>query len=148
MPQFECDLESNLIIDPTKLTSIVSSKNYLNGDWMSRCKHKLFNEPEVEKWFIPVDCSYWNIDIITNVDPLTIIPEHEHDEPVLRYVLSGSFVLNGVEYSEGDWVIVPANVRYSIQTRPGYKILSRYFDECKECSWAKLSKMPTGKLAP
>jgi hypothetical protein len=146
MPKFECDIDSSLIINPLTLTDIVSSKNFLGGDWWRKVKHRLFNEPEVKKWFIPVDCSYWNIDVITIVEPLTVIPEHEHDEPVMRYVLEGTLELNGVTYGVGDWVIVPTNFRYKIQTRDGYKILSKYHESCRDCTWESLSKLPTGKL--
>lgn len=146
MPNFECDLSDSRVIDPLMIGDIVSSKDFANIQ--GETKHRLFNEPEVQKWFVPVDCSYWNIDIITVVAPLTIIPEHKHDEPVMRYLLQGSLELNGVEYVEGDWVIVPANKLYGIQTKTGYKILSRYHEECAECNWATLAKMPTSQLSP
>lgn len=146
MPTFAFELDPSLVIDPPMLTEIVSSKSFLNGKWKELSRHKLFNEPEVKKWFIPVDCSYWSIDIVTIVDPLTVIPNHQHTEPVMRYVLDGSFELNGVEYSRDDWVIVPAHFSYSIQTRSGYRILSKYHDECEECQWGALSKMGTAKL--
>ena len=146
MPKFAFSLDPALVIDPPLMTEIVSSKSFMGGNWKDQCRHREFNEPEVKKWFIPIDCSYWNIQIVTIVDPLTIIPPHQHTEPVLRHVLQGSFELNGVEYSEGDWVVVPANFVYSIQTRSGYRILSAYHDQCEECTWTKLSKMPTSKL--
>ena len=146
MLKFDFDLDPSLVIDPLTITEIVSSKSFLNGQWLAQVKHKLFNEPEVKKWFVPVDCSYWNIQLITIVEPLTIIPEHVHTEPVLRRIVDGSFEMNGVLYSEGDWVIVPANLPYSIQTREGYKIISAYHAQCQECQWAALSKMPLGKL--
>ena len=146
MPKFAFDMDPSLIIDPPLLTEIVSSKSFLGGNWKESCRHNLFKEPEVKKWFIPVDCSYWNIDIITIVDALTIVPWHEHTEPVLRYILEGSLELNGVTYETGDWVIVPANFSYTIQTKSGYRILSRYHEECAECTWEKLSKMGTTKM--
>lgn len=148
MPKFEFNLDPSQIINPLTLKEIVSNKSFLGGKWLEQTKHNLFKEPEIKKWFIPVDCSYWNIDVITIVEPLTGIPEHVHDEPVMRYVLSGSFELNGEIYQEGDWVIVPAGQRYQIQTREGYKILSRYHDQCKECTWLTLSKLPLTKLSP
>ena len=146
MPTFEFDLDPATVINPLTQKEIVSSKSFLGGNWMDRTKHNLFKEPEVKKWFIPIDGTHWNIDIITIVEPLTVIPEHVHDEPVLRYVLDGSFELNGELYSTGDWVLVPAGVRYAIQTRTGYKILSRYSENCAECTWTALSKLPVGKL--
>ena len=146
MPKFECDLPADEIIDPLKINEIVSSKSYRGGNWWKAAKHKLFNEPEVKKIYIPLDGSYWDLDLITIVDAGTIIPRHSHTEPVLRYVLDGSFELNGVEYEEGDWIIVPANYNYQIQTREGYKVLSRYHADCKTCSWRMLSKMPLQKI--
>ncbi len=146
MPTFACDIPPAEIIDPLKIDNIVSSKNYRSGEWWSEAKHKLFNEPEVKKFFVPIDCSYWNLHLITVVEAGTVIPEHSHTEPVLRYILDGSLELNGIEYKAGDWIIVPANFAYQIQTIDGYKILSQYFDKCEECSWATLSKMPLSKI--
>ncbi|MBU3005745.1 cupin domain-containing protein [Paraglaciecola arctica] len=148
MPKFECDFPDDEIIDPTKIKDIVCCKSYRGGNWKGEGKHKLFNEPEIRKYFIPVNSTYWNLDIITEVDPGTIIPKHKHDEPVLRYVMDGEMELNGVTYVPGDWVIVPANVPYQIQTRLGYRILSRYSENCKECNWKTISKMPLDKMAP
>ena len=148
MLKFDFDLDPSLVINPLTITDVVSSKNFLGGNWLDQTKHKLFNEPEVKKWFIPIDCSHWNIEVITVVEPLTVVPEHEHDEPVLRHILKGSLELNGVLYEEGDWVVVPANFRYGIQTREGYKILSKYHTNCAECQWSSLSKMSTGKITP
>ncbi len=54
--------------------------------------------------------------------------------------------LNGELLEAGDWVIVPANFKYGIQTRDGYKILSAYHDNCAECKWESLSKLPLGKI--
>lgn len=146
MPRFDFDLDPSLVIDPLTVTDIVSSKSFLNGKWLEHTQHKLFKEPEVKKWFLPIDCTYWNLTLITIVEPLTVIPVHQHDEPVLRYVLSGSMELNGQHYCEGDWVLVPAKFDYGIQTRDGYKILSKYHANCAECKWKALSKMPLSKL--
>lgn len=148
MIRFDFALDPSQVIDPLAITDIVSSKSFLGGQWLDKTKHLLFNEPEVQKWFLPVDFSYWKIQIISVIEPLTIIPEHEHDEPVFRFILEGSLELNGVFYERYDWIIVPANFRYAIQTREGYKIISAYHINCAECKWAKLAKMPTGKLQP
>jgi hypothetical protein len=144
--RFEFDMDPRLVINPLVLTEIVSSRTFLGGQWLAQTKHKLFNEPEVKKWFLPVDCSYWNLQVFTSVEARTVIPEHQHDEPVLRHILSGSMELNDEHLEAGDWVIVPANFRYRIQTRDGYSILSAYHDNCAECKWNSLSKMPLGKL--
>jgi hypothetical protein len=145
VPNFQFDLDPSQIVNPLTITEIVSNKS-MAANLRQLTKHKLFREPEVQKFFIPVDCSYWDLQLITEVAPGTIIPEHEHDEPVLRHILEGSMELNGVEYAKGDWIVVPANFRYSIQTRPGYKVLSGYHANCAECSWATLSKMPLGHI--
>ena len=146
MPNFEFDLDPAMVINPLEIKEIVSSKNFLDGKWKEFTKHKLFNEPEVQKFYVPIDGTYWNLDVITHVDQGTVIPEHSHSEPVLRYVLKGSFELNGEEYEEGDWCLVPANLKYKIITRAGYTILSRYSEDCMECNWKALSKLPLDKL--
>jgi len=124
----------------------VSSQNFHEGDWFSKTKHKLFNEAELKKHFIPVDFSYWNLMVVTAVDPRTVIPEHSHTEAVFRYITRGSMELNGVHYSAGDWLIVPANFTYSIRTREGYTALAQYHENCVECTWEALSKMPLEKM--
>ncbi|RZJ23724.1 MAG: hypothetical protein EON51_02270 [Acinetobacter sp.] len=146
MIRFDFLMDSTKVIDPLTIEDIVSSKSFLDGNWMEQTKHLLFKEKEVQKFFIPIDNTYWNIDIITFVEKGTVIPEHSHDEPVLRYVLQGSLELNGEIYKEGDWVLVPANKQYQILTREGYKILSKYHAQCAECQWSKLSKLPLGKI--
>lgn len=146
MPIFECDIPNEKIIDPLTITGIVSSQSFYSDIPLKDTKHKLFNEPEVKKYFIPVDCSYWDLDVITYVEAGTIIPKHAHDEPVLRYVLEGQLELNGVLYEVGDWIIVPKGFPYQIQTKTGYKILSRYSANCAECTWKSLSKMPLEKM--
>lgn len=146
MPEFNFDLDQSLVIDPAKLTEVVSSRSFLEGAWLEKTKHKLFNEPELKKYFLPIDFSYWNLTLISIIDPLTMIPRHAHTEPVFRYVLEGSFLLNGQEYDRDDWLIVPENFAYEIETREGYRVLSKYHDQCQECQWASLSKMPLGKL--
>ena len=146
MPSFQFNLEPTKIINPETQKEIVSNKSLFHDISLEKTKHKLFNEQEVRKYFVPIDCSYWDLDLITYVEPRTIIPEHSHSEPVLRYVLEGSLELNGETYEVGDWVLVPANIKYRIQTKSGYKILSRYHADCKACTWSTLSKMPLEKM--
>ncbi|TLX12263.1 cupin domain-containing protein [Rhizobium sp. MHM7A] len=144
--EFAFEMDRSLVIDPTKITEIVSSQDFLGGDWLKKTKHKLFNEPQLKKYFIPVDFRYYGLELISIIDPGTIIPRHAHTEPVYRYVLDGSFKLNGREFERDDWLIVPANYEYEIETRSGYRVLSKYHEQCEECTWSKLSKMPLGKL--
>ena len=146
MPEFSCDLSKDEIIDPTVIDHIVSSKDYSGEEWLEKTKHKLFKEPQLKKYFIPVDFSYWNLELVTIVDPGTGIPKHTHTEPVYRYIMDGSFELNGEEFQAGEWIIVPANFAYNIKTKTGYKIISRYHEKCEECTWKRLASLPLEKL--
>ncbi|GLI23473.1 hypothetical protein XFLAVUS301_31470 [Xanthobacter flavus] len=147
-PIFACDLEYIDIIKPDEITEIVSSKSFLDGKWLSKTKHKLFNEPELRKYFIPIDFSCYSLQLISIIEPGTIIPEHSHTETVYRYVLDGSFELNGLKFERDDWILVPKDYKYSIITETGYRVLSAYHAECQECQWHTLSKLPLGRIRP
>lgn len=141
---FECDLDSSDIINPDDVTEVVSSRTYLGGALRARTKHRLFNEPQLKKYFIPVDFRAYGLMLYSFIDPDTFIPEHDHDEAVFRYILDGELELNDMPFSKGDWLIVPKFYKYSIKTITGYSVLSGYHANCAECQWKSLSKLPLG----
>lgn len=143
---FECDVTESEIIDPDKITDIVSSRSYLGGNSIERLKHRLFNEPELRKYFIPVDFRAYGLGLISYISPGTIIPEHDHDEAVFRLIIDGEMRLNGLPFSKGDWLIVPAHFKYTVETELGYTVFSKYHENCQDCQWGQLSKMPLGRM--
>jgi hypothetical protein len=148
MPITETNMELSPtdFIDPLKIQKIVSSRDFLDGNWKKATKLQHFKEEEIQKFAIPIDCTFFNFHVLTVVAPLTIIPRHAHKEPTLRYILKGSLELNGAAYSEGDWILVPRGFPYEIRTKSGYTALIPYSTNCEECSWKALSKMPLGKM--
>jgi hypothetical protein len=47
------------------------------------------------------------------------VPEHSHDEgDGIRYIVSGSIIYNGQELTAGDWMFIPAGMKYSLRVGP------------------------------
>ena len=67
---------------------------------------------------------------VTTVSPGVKVVPHSHDEPVFRYFLKGSVVLNGVRYEAGDWLLIPKDVVYELETEEGYTALVDYGVQC------------------
>lgn len=60
-------------------------------------------------------------------DAKTKVPLHVHKgDAVCRYILDGSFTLNGTKYEAGEWVIVPKDKPYEIATEEGYHAVVAY----------------------
>ncbi|MBE9044917.1 cupin domain-containing protein [Pleurocapsales cyanobacterium LEGE 10410] len=66
--------------------------------------------------FLPVDFTNINRFYFKEIRKGFESPSHSHDSPTFRYIIKGSLILNDVRYSEGDWVLVPKNIKYSIKT--------------------------------
>jgi hypothetical protein len=53
---------------------------------------------------------------ISESPPNTEVPEHMHDGPLVRVVMSGSINHSGKELTSGDWMYVPQGQRYGFST--------------------------------
>jgi quercetin dioxygenase-like cupin family protein len=119
------------MIDPDSVAHIISSKSYLDGDWRNAAR--IGGAPAgVSKQLVPIDMASFTAQVITSVEPRTRVARHAHDGAVLRYGASGSFRLNDVDYSTGDWILVPAGVEYEIETKEGYTVVASY-KSCSHC---------------
>lgn len=123
------DLPFESFIDPLTCEQIVDNKSFKFGDWNQICRFKE-SPPGVEKRVIPVDLRPFCMMVITTVQPGTHVFKHTHDEGIIRYVLRGSFTLNGREYRTGDWVFVPYCMTYEIITSEGYTVIAGYYTSC------------------
>lgn len=127
------DMPFEDFIDPYALKNIVDSRTFDSGNWRPKTKLKDFQNG-IDKVVIPVDISQYKILVVTETAAGRTIKAHSHDdEPMFRYLLSGSFKLNGIEYSIGEWVIVPVGMTYEIHTDTGYTTLAGYGMSC-QCS--------------
>ena len=133
--KIKSELAFESFIDPYKLTEIASSKTFKNGQWRSLTALEDFRNG-IHKSVLPIDISKYKILVISQVVPGRLIKTHKHDdEPQFRYILSGSFKLNGETYFTGDWVVVPKGYAYEIYTETGYTTMAGYGMSC-ECSKA------------
>ncbi|QEN87714.1 cupin domain-containing protein [Labrys sp. KNU-23] len=110
---------------------VTDSTQFMGGKWKELCRQTNFS-PNIAKYIIPVDIGYANFLVLTEVPAGAVTKAHAHDEPMFRYVLSGSLELNNRSYEAGDWVYVPKNVPYEITTKTGYSTLSGYGQACVE----------------
>ena len=125
--RFACELDDASIVDAWAANCIVDNESFADAHGNEKLIHRQFkNHSSISKKFIPVDLSFFRQAVLTEVKANTLIKSHKHDEPMLRYVLDGSFALNGKQYSPGDWVLVPKNTDYEIHTLTGYKTLAMY----------------------
>ena len=49
--------------------------------------------------------------------------KHKHNSASFRYILSGSIVVDGEQYSEGEWVFIPEGVEYDFATKKDAKFI-------------------------
>ena len=115
------------IIDPARESGIVSSKS-ISG-WESLSPVKQF-PGKISKSVIPIDFRDYRMMVVTNVSAGQIVDTHRHEESVFRYVVSGEMILNGTSYSSSDWVLVPANTPYRIESPLGYVVVASYGVKC------------------
>lgn len=129
--KLSCDLTFDKFATHKGHTEIISNKNFKEGDWNALCKLKK-SPPNVHKRVIPVDFRDFCMLVVTEVAPHSSVKKHSHAEGIVRFVISGSFNLNGVKYDEGDWVLVPESVPYEITTETGYVVIAGYRTWCEE----------------
>lgn len=129
MEPLACEMPFEDFIDPTQIKEIVDSRNFRDGEW-SRLTYLTDSPDGSHKRVVPVDTGFYHLFVITNVAPGKIVDTHQHDEAILRYVVSGSFTINGEKYSAGEWVVVPANYPYRIETKDGYTVVAGYGQAC------------------
>ncbi|WP_458655467.1 cupin domain-containing protein [Enterobacter ludwigii] len=116
-----------MMYDPKKVTEIISSKSITN--WAKL--HPLTVIPNrIDKSLIPIDFKMFRLLSVTSVAPGVKVVPHSHDEPVFRFFLKGSVLLNGVKYEEGDWILIPEGVEYELTTEDGYTALVDYGVQC------------------
>ena len=128
-PALASDLQLTDFIDPESSKEIISSKTFPRGDWNQICRLKN-TPPEINKRVIPVDARSYRILVVTTVAPNTRVPNHSHDEGVVRFITQGSLTLNDVDYHAGDWVFTPEGSSYEIYTSEGYTAVAGYGTYC------------------
>ena len=110
-------------IDPTQVTEIVNNRN---------AESMLNTEIETSKSLealglsiniLPIDISELKQIRHIKVEPNSSVPEHAHEGPVVRFITKGSAMVNGITYEEGDWMIIPGETKYQIETSTGYEAL-------------------------
>ncbi|OHU68829.1 hypothetical protein BKG86_01885 [Mycobacteroides chelonae] len=124
------EIDFDEFISDENSSGIVDSRTFREGGWLGLTKQAAFAHP-VSKHVIPVDTSDTKFFVVTEINGPHETSEHSHAESILRYVVSGSFELNGKPYSAGEWVYVPARTPYSIKTAKGYKTLAGYGMACE-----------------
>lgn len=79
---------------------------------------------DVHDAIVPVDFSMFREFRIIKVEPNSNIEIHAHEAPIFRIISKGKMTLNGVEYSEGDWIVIPGGTEYRIEAgSAGYEAL-------------------------
>lgn len=127
---FKAELSFSDFVDPFSIEKVTSSKTFQNGDWEDDAQLSDFTNG-IRKIVLPIDITRFRILVSTTVAPGRTIKAHHHDdEPQFRYIVSGSFTLNGELYTAGDWVIVPTGHTYEISTIDGYTTLGAYHQNC------------------
>jgi quercetin dioxygenase-like cupin family protein len=125
----ESELPLEEFIDPENTKDIVSSQTYRDGDWQRLTKLAGF-PAGVGKSVIPVDAKSFRILVLTQGEPNTQVASHSHDEAILRYIVQGSLTINGTTYREGEWVLVPAGLNYTVESDEGYFTIAGYGEAC------------------
>jgi quercetin dioxygenase-like cupin family protein len=128
-PAMDSDLPFEEFVDSENVREITSSKTFRDGEWQQLTRLRGFSEG-VHKRVVPVDLRPFRTLVITEVEPGTKVEPHAHDEPILRYVMSGSFILDGETYVAGEWVLVPKGIAYGIETTEGYVTIAGYGVAC------------------
>lgn len=129
--KLSCDLKFDKFATHKGHEEIISNKNFKEGDWSEVCKLRSSSD-SVYKRVIPVDFRDFCMLVVTEVAPNTTVKKHSHKEGIVRYVIKGSFILNGVRYKAGEWVLVPEGIPYEITTKSGYTVIAGYRTWCEE----------------
>jgi hypothetical protein len=90
----------------------------------------LNSPPGFEKWQLPFAFFNPTNSYITVGEPDSKVKPHAHKEGSgMRFILEGSFVLNGQNLMAGDWFYIPEGAEYSFTTgHRGVKLFASY--EC------------------
>lgn len=110
-------------INPAQITEIVNSRNaheMLNTEIETS---EVLDAEGLSIEVLPIDISELKQVRHIRVAPNSSIPEHAHEGPVFRFITKGTAVVNGITYEEGEWMIIPPNTRYKIETSTGYEAL-------------------------
>jgi hypothetical protein len=77
--------------------------------------------PGIQSWQLPIVMEGPAFFFLTVAQAGAIVPSHTHKRDLLRLVLSGSIITNGIELKTGDWMFVPKGVPYgySAALNPG-----------------------------
>ena len=127
MKEYWDEINWSRMYDPNEITEIISSKNISN--WAKI--HPLTVIPNrIDKSLIPIDFAMFRLMSVTTVGPGVRVAPHSHNEPVFRFFLEGSVVLNGVHYKAGDWLLIPKDTDYELETKDGYTALVDYGMRC------------------
>ncbi len=112
--------------DPETITSIISSHDQ---GWDAVFGVQQFPQ-HMERKVIPVNKGFYKQSVLVSVEPNTKVAKHSHHEPTFRLIIEGSAIINGVEYKAGDWMVVPKDFPYDMETRIGYRALVEYGAKC------------------
>ena len=69
---------------------------------------------------IPVNLTGLGHVRLTEVKPNTKVETHSHPSPTFRFVMDGDLTIEGKTYTKGDWLAIPTNYEYSVETKNGY----------------------------
>lgn len=125
------DVTFDQFIDPMEEKSTIDSRNFPLGSWRDVCKFHRSVEG-VSKFVVPINIKEYCMLVISEADPGTKVKKHSHDEGLIRYVMKGSLVQNGVRYEAGDWVFLPQGQPYELYTEEGYTAMCVYRTWCKD----------------
>ena len=110
-------------IDPTQITEIANKENFqpmLNSEIETS---ETLSAQGLAIDTLPIDISDLKQIRHIKVEPNSSIPEHAHVGPVLRIITKDSALVNGVTYEEGDWMTIPPDTKYHIESSTGYEAL-------------------------
>lgn len=118
------------VVCPFLVDDIVNKNNY-KKHLNSKIVSSKIEFEDVSNISLPIDLSGLKHIRQVTVKAGTDVPAHAHNSPVVRIITKGDATVNGILYNEGDWMIIPAKVRYSISTKNGYQALGI----CHMWSW-------------
>lgn len=127
--QLNSEIGFDQFVTDDKANGIIDSRTFKGGEWKKLTRQQNF-PANISKNIIPVDIGYANFVVVTTAQPGTKAARHSHDEPQLRYVISGGFTLNDQHYGPGEWVFVPTGLEYEMESDTGYVTLGCYGVAC------------------
>jgi quercetin dioxygenase-like cupin family protein len=69
--------------------------------------------PGIESWMLPFILEGGSVvAFLTVAQPGAVVPIHSHKRDLIRFVVSGSIITNGIELKSGDWMFVPKGTEY------------------------------------